>query len=127
MNIKEKVFELAKTPAGEAVVGLIFEKFSKLLPIKRVKETDKVIAFWHPKPFWEKHIVIVPKKAIKSLTTLKPEDSDYIGEIYLVAKEIVLELGWNKSGYTILINGGDRQEVGQIHFHLQSGKQLKRD
>lgn len=125
MNIKEIIFDLSKSPIGDLIVGLAFGKFSKLLPVKKVKETDKVIAFWHPKPFWEKHIVLVPKKAIKSLTSLTSGDSKYISEIYLVAKEIVQELGWDKDGYTILINGGSRQEVGQIHFHLQSGKQLR--
>ena len=124
MSLKEKVFEFSKSSLGDLVVGLTFGKFSKLLPVNRVKETDKVIAFWHPKPFWEKHIVLVPKKAIKSLTALTPQDSEYISEIFLVAKEIVQDLGWEKNGYTILVNGGKRQEVGQIHFHLQSGKQL---
>lgn len=125
MTINEKIFKLSKSPVGNLFVGLAFGKFSKFLPVKRIKETDKIIAFWHPKPFWEKHIVLVPKKAIKSLTALTLEDSDYISDIYLMAKEIVQELEWDKSGYTILVNGGDRQEVGQIHFHLQSGKQLK--
>lgn len=125
MTLKEKIFEFSKSPTGDLIVGFVFEKFSKLLPVKRIKETDKVIAFWHPKPFWEKHIVIVPKKAIKSLIFLTPENSNYISEIYLIAKEIVQELAWDKTAYSILINGADRQEVGQIHFHLYSGKQLK--
>ena len=125
MSLKEKVFELSKSKIGELIVGLVFEKFSKLLPVKVVKETDKVIAFWHPKPFWEKHIVIVPKKAIKSLTSITSDQTNYIAEVYLIAKEIVLDLGWEKDGYALLVNGGERQEVGQIHFHLQSGKRTK--
>lgn len=125
MNLKQKAFDISKTSIGDLIVGIAFEKFSKLLPVKKVKENNKVIAFWHPRPFWENHIVLVPKKAIKSLTVITPQDSSYISEVYLIAKEIVKELGWDKSGYTILVNGGDRQEVGQIHFHLQCGKQLK--
>jgi histidine triad (HIT) family protein len=125
MGISKKAFELAKSPIGDLIIGLAFGRFSKLLPITRIKETDKVIAFWHPKPFWEKHIVLVPKKAIKSIATLTQEDCLFISEIYLVAKEIVKELGWDNNGYTILVNGGERQDISQIHFHLQSGKQLK--
>ena len=64
------------------------------------------------------------KKTIKNLTSLTAEDYIYMQEIYKVAKEIVEELGWDKTGYTILTNGGDRQEVNQIHFHLNSGRQL---
>ena len=119
-----KLFSLAKTPMGDFIVGIAFGKLSKLIPVKRIKETNKIIAFWHPKPFWEKHILIVPKKAIKKITALKDEDLDYVAEVYKVAKEIVKELEWEKDGYTILTNGGNRQEVSQLHFHLASGKQI---
>lgn len=125
MGVSKKLFLLAKTPLGDLIVGLAFGKFSKVLPVKRVKETDKVIAFWHPKPFWEKHILIVPKKAIPNIVLLKDEDYEYVEEVYKVAKEIVLELGWDKTDYFILTNGGTRQEVNQLHFHLGSGKRIK--
>jgi len=123
--ISKKLFSLAKSPVGDLIVGLAFGKFNKLLPVMRVKETDKVIAFWHPKPFWEKHILIVPKKSIKKLTSLKEEDLKYIDEVFVIAKEIVEELGWEKNGYTLLVNGGTRQEVNQLHFHLASGEQIR--
>ena len=121
--ISKKLFSLAKTSIGDLIVGLAFGKLSKLLPVKVVKETSKVIAFWHPKPFWEKHILIVPKKAIKKITAIKESDLEYIKEVYLVTKEIVNELGWGKEGYTLTTNGGNRQEVNQLHFHLWSGSQ----
>jgi histidine triad (HIT) family protein len=109
------------------VVGIAFgTDVSRLLPIKRVKENEYVLAFWHPKPFWEKHILLVPKKKIKSLTALEVEDLVYVQEIYKMAQDIVVELGWDKTGYTILTNGGDRQDVNQIHFHLNSGSQTNR-
>lgn len=125
MTISNQLFKLAKTPLGDLVVGIAFgTPLSKLLPISRIKDSDKVLAFWHPKPFWEKHILIVPKKPIKNLISLDENDYQYIQEVYKVAKEIVKEFGWDKTGYTILTNGGNRQEVNQIHFHLNSGKQL---
>ena len=69
MKLSEQIFKLAKTPLGDLIVGVAFgTPLANLLPIKRIKETDKVIAFWHPKPFWERHILLVPKKQIKSLT-----------------------------------------------------------
>lgn len=124
MSISKKLFSLAKTPLGDLIVGIAFGKFSNLLPVKRIKETPKVIAFWHPKPFWEKHILIIPRKQIKNLTSLKYEDGEYIYEVFKVAGEIVKELGWEKDGYSLLANGGKRQEVNQLHFHLNSGKQI---
>jgi histidine triad (HIT) family protein len=122
MSLSKHLFKLAKTPLGDLIVGVAFgTTLSKLLPIQRIKETDKVLAFWHPKPFWEKHILLVPKKQIKNLTSLNPSDFDYIKEIYKVAKDIVEDLGWDKTEYTILTNGAGRQEMNQLHFHLNSG------
>ena len=124
MNLGKKLFALAKTPLGDLIVGLAFGKFSKLLPVKKIKETDLVIAFWHPKPFWEKHILIVPKRSIKNITSISNEDGTYIYEVFRIATEIVTEFGWEKEGYTLLTNGGKRQEVNQLHFHLASGAKL---
>lgn len=123
--MSRKLFALAKTPLGDLIVGIAFGKLSSLLPVKKVKETDKVLAFWHPKPYWEKHILIVPKKAIKKITSLTNEDYEYMNEAFVVAKEIVEELRWEKEGYSLLVNGGKRQEVNQLHFHLNSGKQIR--
>jgi histidine triad (HIT) family protein len=119
------LFSLSKSALGGLIVGLAFGKFSGLLPIKRVKETDKVVAFWHPRPSWEKHILIVPKKPIKNLPALIEADYGYVDEVYRVANAIVQELGgWEKEGYSIICNGGSRQEVHQLHFHLVSGALL---
>ena len=120
MSISQKAFSIAKSSLGDLVVGLAFGTLSKLLPVKRVQENDKVIAFWHPKPFWKQHIVIVPKKAIKSITTLTEADEPYVAAVFTMASEIVKKLAWEKGGYSITINGGDRQKVKQIHFHLHS-------
>jgi len=125
MSLSEQIFKLAKTPLGDFIVGVAFgTPLVNLLPVKKIKISDKVIAFWHPKPFWQKHIVLVPRKPIKSLTSISEDDLKYIAEIYKVIQEIVIELKWDKSGYSVLINGGNRQEINQIHFHLFSGDEI---
>lgn len=124
-KLAKKAFDLARTPFGGLIVGLAFGKFSKALPVKKIKETDKVIAFWHPKPYWEKHILIVPKKPIRKISALKKDDFKYIEECMFMTKKLVNKLDWEGPGYTVLINGGKRQEVNQLHFHLISGKKIK--
>lgn len=118
--IVKKLFSFSKTKLGDLIIGLSFSKFSKLLPIKRLIETDKVISFWHPKPSYTKHVLIVPKKSIKKITSLEKEDIEYIEDVFMVTKELVKKLDLEKEGYTLLINGGKTQEVKQLHFHLIS-------
>ncbi len=74
MTLPTHLLDLAKTPLGDLIAGMAFgTPLSNLLPVKRIKETNKVVAYWHPKPFWEKHILLIPKKAIKNLTTYTAE------------------------------------------------------
>ncbi|NQS89449.1 HIT domain-containing protein [Patescibacteria group bacterium] len=113
---------MAKTSIGDYIVGTTFASLSKALPVKRVFENDKVVAFWHPKPFWDKHILIVPKRKIRSMVSIQEKDLPYIAEIFTATKLIVEEQNWDE--YTLLVNGGNRQEVNQLHFHLCTGKEL---
>ncbi len=122
MKLSKFLFTMAKTPIGDFIVGTTFESFSKVLPVKKVFENDLVVAFWHPKPFWDKHILIVPKKKIKNIVSLEQEDMTYINEVFMIVKELVKELEWQE--YTLLINGGNRQEVNQLHFHLCTGNEV---
>lgn len=123
--MKKFLFRLAKTPLGKTIVGIAFGKLPNLIPVRRVKETEKVLAFYHPKPYWENHILIVPKKRIRSLDKIGVDDLPYVEEVFRVAREIILEKGWDKLDYQIVANGGSRQEVAQLHFHLGQGNTLE--
>jgi histidine triad (HIT) family protein len=105
---------------NELIVGFAFGKFGKLLPIKRLRETDKIVAFYHPKPSYKIHILIVPKKKTKSIGTLSSDDLVYISEVFKVANEIIQELNLESMNYRIITNGGTNQKVKQLHFHLVS-------
>jgi histidine triad (HIT) family protein len=124
-KVGKYAFAAAKSPLGDLIVGLALGKFSKLLSVKRIEDTNKAIAFWHPKPFWEKHILIVTKKPIKKITELKYGDMKYVNECFKVTKKIAIDLKLEEKGYTLIANGGSRQGVNQLHFHLTSGEELK--
>lgn len=120
--MKKKLFSIAKNSLGNLIVGLAFEKASKLLPIERIYENSKIVVFWHPKPSYEKHILIVPKKSIKDLSVINKEDKVYLYEVFKAVTKVVFDL--NLKDYSVITNGGLRQEIKQLHFHLISGKKL---
>lgn len=117
--VSEAAFKISRSELGTLLVGYVFENFSSVLPVDVVYETDKVIAFWHPKPYWEKHIVIVPKKRIESISALTSKDAEYLAAVYEAVQHIVEDEKFE--AYTVTVNGGTRQDVMQIHFHLWSG------
>lgn len=113
------LFKLAKRSSlVGSLVGLGFQFFSFLIPVQRVFETKKVIAFFHPVPTYEQHILIVPKKAIKTFIDLLAHHHEYLFDILTSAQQISLKLNLNWEDHILCLNGGPRQEIRQAHFHF---------
>lgn len=85
-------------------------------------ENDKVVAFNDIHPQAPTHILIVPKKHIKEFYSLTAEDNDE----YLAIKDAIIEVikryALHDAGYKIEVNGGGRQDIDHLHFHLLSQK-----
>lgn len=119
------LFRLAKTAFFGKAVGVGLAYFSFLIPVKKVHETAATLVFYHPKPAWANHVVIVPKKPIGTLLNLsQPDNIRYISAIFFSARDVIAKLSFTDKGYVLCANGGPRQEVGQVHFHLFTGKRL---
>lgn len=96
----------------------IFEHMSFLIPAKRLYETDQLVAFFHPKPAYPLHILIVPKKAIRGLTEVGSDDKDFLLDLFQCVHKLVGEYRLEGTGYRLIANGGKLQEIKQLHFHL---------
>lgn len=123
--MKSLLFKISKSKIGDLIVGMAFGKLSKLLPVEKILENDKAVAFWHPKPSYSTHILIVPKKAIKNMGSIHGNDLDYVTECFSLINKIVIKLQLEQGGYSVTSNGGNRQEVNQLHFHLYSNEKTK--
>lgn len=97
-------------------VGWMFAHMSFAIPVKRLRETDTLMAFRHPKPAYPFHVLIVPKKAVASLTELDPTDTAFLADLYSAVQSLVTE--FQLPAYRLIINGGEFQDVPQLHFHL---------
>ena len=89
-----------------------------------VFETDKVIAFRDINPQAPTHVLIVPRKHIATINDLTETDSDEIGYLYLVAKELAKEEGFDEEGYRVVMNcnAAAGQTVFHVHLHLLGGR-----
>ncbi len=108
----------ANTSIGLKLIGWIFAKMSFLLPVDRLRETETLIAFHHPKPAYPFHILIVPKKAIQRLADLDPSDSTFLTDLFFTIQSLVNE--FHLTAYRLIVNGGEYQDFPQLHFHLIS-------
>jgi len=100
------------------------EVLSGKIRVKKVFETENVFAFHHTRPFWETHIVVIPKKHIDSLLTA---DKDLLDELLDVVKTVAAQVVGETGAARVLTNLGVYQESKHLHFHVNSGKQIKPD
>ncbi|MPM74824.1 Purine nucleoside phosphoramidase [bioreactor metagenome] len=94
---------------------------SKVLPVHTLFESETVLAFYHPHPAYPVHVLIVPKKPLKSLMELSAEQAAWMADVLQVAQSLVRQLNLEENGYRLILNGGKYQEVEMLHFHLVSG------
>lgn len=90
---------------------------SFVIPAKRLRETETLLAFYHPKPSYPFHVVLVPKQAVPSLMELNP-DSAFLSDLFAIAQSLVTE--FQLSAYRLVVNGGEYQDFPHLHFHLIS-------
>ena len=99
---------------------------SREIPCDKLYENDKLIAFRDIDPKAPTHILVIPKKHIRSINELDISDQNLAGEILLTAKEIAKIENIESSGYRTIFNtnsdGG--QTVYHIHMHVMGGRQL---
>jgi histidine triad (HIT) family protein len=104
----------------------IFSRIIKReLPAVIVFENDTILAIKDLHPAAPVHILIMPKKAIADIQSLKPEDYPLLGEIVQVAQKLAKEFGV-ENGYRLLTNNGRPagQTIFHLHFHLIGGRDL---
>lgn len=118
-RIHRLLFSLAKSRFAQLSIGFIFQHLSNLLPIHAILKNDELIAFPHPVPSWREHILIIPKRKIQKLTDIQFQDKD---TQHMLASVMHAAQTINPGGFTLLVNGGDYQDVPQLHFHLISGE-----
>lgn len=108
-------------------MSTIFTKIiNKEIPANIVYEDNDVLAFRDISPQAPEHILVIPKKEIPTVNDIEEADAALVGKLFLTAKKIAKELGFDEKGYRLVMNcnedGG--QTVNHIHMHILAGRQL---
>lgn len=86
-------------------------------------ENDTLVVFRDINPAAPVHLLIVPKKHIRSVNDLTEADRPILAELVIVAQEMAVQQGIDKSGYRIFINveRGGGQVIFHLHMHVIGG------
>jgi histidine triad (HIT) family protein len=93
------------------------------IPVKRLRETETLMAFHHPRPSYPVHILLVPKRSYADLLAVPPDDARFLHDLIETAQDLVREFGLEQTGYRLIANGGAYQDVPHLHFHLISERE----
>jgi histidine triad (HIT) family protein len=96
------------------------EVLSGKTPVEKVFETENVLAYHHTRPFWETHIVVIPKTHVDSLLTV---EKDLLDELLDAVKTVAALVLGEKGAARVLTNLGDYQDSKHLHFHVNSGEE----
>lgn len=88
-------------------------------------ENDRLVVFRDIKPHAPVHLLLVPKRHIRSVNDLTESDRDILAELFMVAREMAKQEGVDQSGYKLLFNveKGGGQVIFHLHLHLMGGWQ----
>lgn len=86
-------------------------------------EDDKLVVFRDIKPHAPVHILIVPKRHIRSVNDLTDDDREILADLFMAAREMARREGVAEEGYKLLFNveRGGGQVIFHLHLHLLAG------
>lgn len=96
---------------------------NKEIPSEFLYEDENYVVFKDINPAAPVHLLLVPKKHIRSMNDLQKGDDAIIAGLFMIAKDMAKEQGVNESGYKLLFNveKGGGQVIFHIHLHLIGG------
>lgn len=111
------------TSSNTTIFGKII---AKEIPAKIVHEDEHCLAFHDVQPQAPVHVLLIPKKAIRSMAEVTAEDAAVLGHIMVTASKIANDLGLSEKGYRIVANtnGDGGQSVYHLHFHILGGRPM---
>jgi len=104
----------------------IFQKIiDRQVPADIVFEDQLCLAFNDIHPQAPTHVILIPKKVIRTHADIVEEDCELLGHLHLAAAKIAKQLGLD-DGYRLVVNCRERagQTVPHLHLHILGGRDL---
>jgi histidine triad (HIT) family protein len=86
-------------------------------------ENDDLVVFRDINPHAPVHLLIVPKRHIRSVNDLTASDNEILAQMIMTARQMARQEEVDASGYKLLFNveKGGGQMIFHLHLHLLGG------
>jgi histidine triad (HIT) family protein len=93
------------------------------LPADVIHQDESLVVFKDINPHAPVHLLVVPRKHIRSINDLTVDDRQVVSKLIETGKEMAAKMAISKSGYKLLFNveRGGGQVIFHLHLHLIGG------
>jgi histidine triad (HIT) family protein len=106
-------------------VNIFAKIINKEIPANIIHEDEHCLAFHDINPQAPVHVLIIPRKVIRTHDDITAADQAVLGHLHLVAQVLARKLNLDE-GYRLVLNCKERagQTVPHLHMHLLGGRDL---
>ena len=96
------------------------------IPSEKLHGDDDCFVIRDINPTAPTHLLIIPTRHFGTLSELADEHAGIYSSMFVVARNLAAQLGFDASGYRLVVNQGrdGNQSVAHLHMHLLGGRQL---
>jgi histidine triad (HIT) family protein len=88
------------------------------LDVNKIWEDDLVLAFDHPSPLAEIHVVTIPKKHIPSILSEEAKDGVLLVSMVEAIQNVARIKGLDKDGFYVRANAVAKGVTPHMHWHI---------
>jgi histidine triad (HIT) family protein len=96
------------------------------VPVTRVLESERTLAFRDINPQAPIHVLVIPKQHFPDLVSIATAGDGLLSELAEQAHEVALAEGIAQGGYRVVFNTGSDagQTVDHVHAHVLGGRPM---
>lgn len=88
------------------------------LPVSIVWEDERVLAFHHPRPQVEIHVVVIPKQHVASILDPLALDGTLLSSMIMAIQQVARQLGLDRAGFYVRTNAATEGVTPHMHWHI---------
>jgi histidine triad (HIT) family protein len=88
------------------------------LEVRRLWEDERVLAFHHPQPVAEIHVVVIPKRHVPSILDPLAIDGALLASMVAAIQHTAQELGLDHAGFYVRCNAAAPGVTPHMHWHI---------
>ena len=88
------------------------------ITVSKVWEDERVLAFHHPTPQAEIHVVVIPKQHVASLLDPLGLDGALLSSMLRAIQETARALGLDQAGFYVRANAAAPGVTPHMHWHI---------